>query len=1171
MKSSQLYDILWIKVTLGEEFLFLGIVYMSPIDTTRDVDSEQQLLELEDDMMTFKKEGKVMVMGDFNRRIGNMGSQIIRKGQCKKFSRMTEDKSVKGYVAQMGKLLLDTMNSCEMIILNGIDSGHSFTSYQENGQSIVDYIMINYTMFEPEQVPEQESEEEDDMKIKMIFTEKKATNKNNKIGIRYKPKSMKVWTDLTSIMSDHRVITCEILTSLNRKEEKKEEKKEDVKQKDDKIWRLQSRKVMKWRRRDGGDLNFWIPLEREADTEMKEWRIKVEDNGNGDENKERYCEKLNKSFVEKINQICKQSIGVVKEKKTRKRKLIWPDDIYQLKCRETEAHHKWIEAQPDEKADLYRKYRIISKERRRKTRKHEKEQLEKIIEEIEKLRSKDSKEYWNRLKKLSEVQNSKKEKLPMKMKNNRGEFVEGEEMLKVWAEAFYNLGQEDKESNYDEEFRSETAQIVKEIEECMQDDEGDPELEKPITLEEVQKGIQLLKRGKAVGIDGVCNEIFKYGGTEMEMATWKLFNEIWSKDERFPLDWSRGLIFPLFKGGPMDFTYNPLKYRGITLLSVIGKLYTTILNERLMKWCESKKVLVEEQAGFRKNRSTIDQLFIIHEIVQLRKPKKTYCCFIDIQKAYDRVWRDGLWKLLYKYDIKGKMWRVLKNIYENVQSSVLVNDYQTEFFNIEVGLRQGCVLSPILFSIFINELAEKIKKLGKGVQLGKNKISILLFADDIVLIADNKKDLELMMQLTHEISRKWRFNFNYDKSAVMIFEETKVKDIKYQYGDCKNVCTCGKHWKFGDQLIVETATYKYLGIELDKNLTFFEFKNRVAEKAKKNRARIWHMGMKSGDLSVKASINLWDALVKSILEYGAAIWGAQDWNEAEIIQHEMGRRILRCHGKTTNEAVLGELGWWSMRARREFIRLKYWINILLMEEIRLVKQVYRYSRQICIQKLILKQKNDSWLKDLYELIKKYGLYDLWQNEELVRNPPDFKEEKTEANLKRYWKRNLSQIIQNREEKQWKADMAGQPKLRTYRQFKEKLQLEEYLMTQSNKQGRYLLTSIRTGTNKLRIETGRWKKEKKDERFCMVCMSGEIEDEKHFVLDCEAYQHARQILFNQIQQASNGKLDLQNHSREAQWNTLMRGNQVMEPKLIFENLKIFLVSAHKRRKMILGTT
>jgi hypothetical protein len=334
--------------------------------------------------------------------------------------------------------------------------------------------------------------------------------------------------------------------------------------------------------------------------------------------------------------------------------------------------------------------------------------------------------------------------------------------------------------------------------------------------------------------------------------------------EKYPLDWARGLIFPLFKGGSADDRYNPLKYRGITLLSVVGKIYASVLNERVTCWIETSGILVEEQAGFRKNRSVVDQLFILTETIRNRKPKKTYCCFIDIQKAYDKVWREGLWEKLAGYGISGKMWRVLRSIYESVESSVLLGGKNTRFFKIDVGLRQGCVLSPILFAIFINGLAEEInqQKLGAKLTLSKDgRLGILMFADDIALIAEDRQKLERLLEVTFQYSKRWRFSFNYDKCAVVIFE-SNPKEIAL--GTCTTECTCGHHWKLGKKLIKEVASYKYLGVELDQKLSFREFKKRIGEKARRNITKIWRMGMSSGMLSVKASINLYESLVRSV-------------------------------------------------------------------------------------------------------------------------------------------------------------------------------------------------------------------------------------------------------------------------------------------------------------------
>ena len=147
-----------------------------------------------------------------------------------------------------------------------------------------------------------------------------------------------------------------------------------------------------------------------------------------------------------------------------------------------------------------------------------------------------------------------------------------------------------------------------------------------------------------------------------------------------------------------------------------------------------------------------------------------------------------------------------KNIYNNVESSVLLGDSKTDWFQLHVGLRQGCVLSPLLFNIFINDLQEYLKKLNKGVLVGTNKLSMLYFADDIVLLAENKEDTELMLEEVYNYIVKWRVKINYDKCNIIHFHNTPRKEINY--GICANQCTCNHRYEFGNNLIKEVLIYK---------------------------------------------------------------------------------------------------------------------------------------------------------------------------------------------------------------------------------------------------------------------------------------------------------------------------------------------------------------------------
>jgi hypothetical protein len=572
------------------------------------------------------------------------------------------------------------------------------------------------------------------------------------------------------------------------------------------------------------------------------------------------------------------------------------------------------------------------------------------------------------------------------------------------------------------------------------------------------------------------------------------------------------------------------------LLSVVGKTYTGILNQRITSYVEQQGILLDEQAGFRKARSTVDQLLILVEIIKQRRPKKTFCAFIDIQKAYDRVWRDGLWYKLYKYGIRGKMWRVLRNIYARVESAIKIGDYRTAFFEVEVGLRQGCLLSPILFALFINDLGMKINQLGKGVKCGNRKVSLLMFADDIVLIADSKEDLEEMLKVTYEYSVKWRFKYNYDKCGVIVFDNDKsIKSLAY--GKCEKKCTCGYHWKYGPNLIKEMLVYKYLGVELDKCLSFLDFKTRIMEKARTNMARVWSMGMRTGFLSMKASLNLWESLVRSNLEYACEVWGKEVWKEGEAVQMDMGRRLLRCSSMTTKQAIQGELGLWSLQGRRDFKKLMYWMKLVLMDDNRLAKHVYKVSKNMCTKR------KANWASTIRNILGKYELKHLWSDESKVLSLDGHgnHEAKNSKQHVEFFRKFVFGKIQQYEETKWKRGMEKKSKLRIYRQFKKKLCLEKYLLTSGNYLGKMYMSSLRSGTNKLNIETGRWLNQKVEERLCKQCDLGKPETELHFVTECPRYEAVRMSLFSKIAQLTKNKWNLSQLSYEHQWLILINGS------------------------------
>ncbi len=203
----------------------------------------------------------------------------------------------------------------------------------------------------------------------------------------------------------------------------------------------------------------------------------------------------------------------------------------------------------------------------------------------------------------------------------------------------------------------------------------------------------------------------------------------------------------------------------------------------------------------------------------------------------------------------------------------------------------------------------------------------------------------------------------------------------------------------------------------------------------------------------------------------------------------------------------------------------------------------------------LKKGTNNWCSEIHKLAIKYNLVELW-NKENKNNELQTQS----ANLKQGWNKYLYTRIQEVEEEEWRVAMSKKPKLRTYIKFKKKLEVEKYLVSSTQKPTINLLTRIRTGTNKLRIETGRWTKEEEKDRRCRICFNGEVEDESHFMLRCETYSELRSKMYNKITAVSN--INMLNKTEDEQLVILMNpGTNYLE---INEIVKEYIKSAYKRR-------
>ena len=169
----------------------------------------------------------------------------------------------------------------------------------------------------------------------------------------------------------------------------------------------------------------------------------------------------------------------------------------------------------------------------------------------------------------------------------------------------------------------------------------------------------------------------------------------------------------------------------------MSKLFTTLLNKRIESFCKANDIISDAQFGFRKRRSTVDAIFVLMSIIQnyLCNNKRLYVVFVDMKKCFDSIYRNALWLKLFKLGIRGKLLRIIRDMYQKVKSCVKCCNSYSDYFEYAVGLRQGEVISPILFSMFVEDLELYLQNnVDSGLIIDDIVLIMLLFADDMAIL-----------------------------------------------------------------------------------------------------------------------------------------------------------------------------------------------------------------------------------------------------------------------------------------------------------------------------------------------------------------------------------------------------------------------------------------------------
>ena len=424
-----------------------------------------------------------------------------------------------------------------------------------------------------------------------------------------------------------------------------------------------------------------------------------------------------------------------------------------------------------------------------------------------------------------------------------------------------------------------------------------PECRYDLAWLEVLDVLGKLRKGKSSGNDDVPIEVYKClsmdedCSTPMGIAIFTLLEKVFSNSD-IPTECDHSILVPVPKKGDHKDVNS---YRPIALMNTLLKVLCKVVTNRLNQIVERYHLISQFQAGFRTREECVAQVTTLLECLQRRSRvgKTTLVCFHDFAKAYDSVPHTGLLRRLESLGFCDKMLGFIRGLYKNPTMKVRLIEELGQSFPVEVGVRQGCPLSPMLFNLYINDMFEGM--VGVGVPGISTSVPGLMFADDTTLLAESLDDLNSNLRILEQWCTSRGMMINASKCGLMYINHT-------ENGAPVSI--------FGETIpIVES--YQYLGIKFTNTL---DLKGMVTDRVRSGREalRKTHYILNNREVPILIRRSIVTAVIAPIALYGCEVWGMS---------------MVRCRpaGNIIDQAIRILTGYGSNFARR---RVYEELNIL---------------------------------------------------------------------------------------------------------------------------------------------------------------------------------------------------------------------------------------------------
>ena len=418
-------------------------------------------------------------------------------------------------------------------------------------------------------------------------------------------------------------------------------------------------------------------------------------------------------------------------------------------------------------------------------------------------------------------------------------------------------------------------------------------------------------------------------------------------------------------------------------------------------------------------------------------------------------------------------------MYSNIKSCVSVEGDDSPFFFSNRGVRQGDNISPVLFSLFLNDLEdyfEAERREGIPVECMTERmyffmqVYVLLYADDTVIMSKSPEDLQQNLNIFAQYCLDWKLDVNKSKTKIVIF------------GARKN---CNTSFSFDNLPLDIVDSYKYLGLFFSKSRSILNARKHLLEQAKKA-MHLLLMRTKNLFLPVDLQLKLFDQTVLPILTYGCEVFGFENCGLLETVHTQFLRSILRARKSTPLYMLYGELGRFPIELSIKCRMINYWVRLISQNiESKISFKMYQKLRATPTM-------NSKWIQKIKEIFEETGRPDIWLNES------------PNTSTTRIIKQNLMDQYQQK----WNACVEKSSKGINYRIFKNEISLENYFLKLPV--NLYLnLAKLRTENHRFPCERGRWQGIELEDRKCTLCTLQDVGDVYHYVMTCPFFKETRE--------------------------------------------------------------